>query len=139
MKLEPNSNSLPPSMGARIVSALVALGWLYIGASEILSPTGWDAIYGVPLAGADGLSFVQSVGARNTAISLITIYAAVRALRSTLAILFAGIALIAAFDFYIVSSAVGPAAGIKHAIFVVVMAAISLWVSFSNNKRSTVR
>lgn len=120
-----------PSLSARVITIIVAMAWLTIGALEVISPIGWDARFGVPLKGQDGLSFVQAIGGRNLAISIVIIFAAVTGMRATLAALFAAIAIIAAIDFYIVSSAVGVAHALKHAIFVLIMSCIAAWVAFS--------
>lgn len=120
-----------PSMSARIVTLVVAMVWLTIGVLEVVSPKGWDVTFGMPLKSADGLSFVQAVGTRNIAISLIAIFAAVSGMRGTLSAVFAAIALIAALDFYVVSTAAGVTHALKHAVFVLVMAGISVWVALS--------
>ena len=120
-----------PSLSARVIAIIIAIAWLTIGVLEVFSPTGWDARLGIPLKGQDGLSFVQAIGGRNFAISLVIIFAAVSCMRAILSALFFAIAIIAAIDFYIVSSAVGAAHAIKHAFFVLLMSCIAAWVALS--------
>jgi hypothetical protein len=127
------TNLPAPSLSARIITIVVAIAWLTIGVLEVISPKGWDATFGIPLKSEDGLSFVRAVGTRNIALSLIAIFAALTGMRGALAAVFAAIALIAALDFYVVSTAVGAAHALKHAFFVLLMAGISAWVAFSRN------
>jgi len=125
------TNLKSPSLSARIITITVALAWLSIGILEVLSPAGWDATFGIPLTSSDDLYFVQAVGARNIAISLIAIFAALTGMRGALVAVFAGIALIASLDFYVVSSAMGAMHALKHAFFVLLMSGISFWVALS--------
>ena len=125
-----------PTLSVRLITILLATGFLFLGGSEVVSPSGWDARYGVPLRSEHGLSFVQALGARNMALSLIAIFAALTGMRAALATVFAAISFIAAMDFYIVSTAVGTEHALKHALFVVIMACVSLWVAFSGRQGS---
>jgi hypothetical protein len=84
----------------------------------------------VPLRSEHGLAFVQALGARNMALSLIAIFAALAGMRAALTSVFAAISFVAAMDFYIVSTAIGTEHALKHAFFVVIMACVSLWVAF---------
>lgn len=131
MNLHALSQLPAPTMAARTVTIIIAIVWLAVGLWEVISPIGWDVKFGVPLKGHDGLSFVQAVGARNFVISLLVIFASVTGMRATLAALMASIAIMAAIDFYIVSSAVSMVHALKHALFVVIMTSISIWVAFS--------
>lgn len=120
-----------PSMLSRIVASILALGFLVVGISEFLSPTGWDLSFGVPLTGGSGLSYIQALGARNTGLSLLALFTAITGMRAALASVFLIISLIAAMDFCTVSMAVGAELALKHAMFVVLMAAISIWIMLS--------
>lgn len=123
-----------PSLSARIITVVVAIAWLFIGVSEVISPKGWDASYGVPLTGEGGLPYVRAVGARNIVISLLVVFFVFSGMRAALAAVFVGIALVAAMDFYTVSTAVGAGHAVKHAVFVLVMASIALWVVRSRGR-----
>jgi len=64
------------SRSARILTSLLAIGFPALGIREVVSPWGWDASFGVPLTGKEGLSFVRAVAARNAALSSIALFAA---------------------------------------------------------------
>lgn len=126
MKLSNITHLPPPSLVVSIVTSILATGFLIVGLSEVISPQGWDGSYGVALTSGEGFSFVRAVGARNIGLSLIALFAALTGMRAALASVFFAIALIAAMDFYIVSSAVGLEHAIKYAVFILLMAGIAL-------------
>ena len=128
------NDTRPPSMLLRVLAVLASLSFMRAGVMEIVAPAGWDATFGVPLKGADGLAFVQAVGARNIGISLIAILGAIAGNRGVVFLTFAAIAIIAACDFYIVRSAGLTTAYIKHGTFVVVLTLSAIWTAFSGRK-----
>lgn len=130
------TNMPPPSLSARITTAVLATGFLTLGIIEIVTPQSLGDGYGVHITSADGLSLLSAVGARNIALSLIALFAVIAGLRAALAAVFATIAVVAALDFYIVSTASGSGAALKHAVFVVLMTVIAFWVWFSGRRAS---
>lgn len=131
-----SANSPPPSLSARIIAGLLATGFLTLGVIEIVRPESLGDGYGVHIDGQDGLSLLSAVGARNIALSLIALFATFAGLRATLAAVSGSIAIVAALDFHIVSAASGQETAIKHAVFVVLLTAIALWVWFSERPRT---
>jgi hypothetical protein len=126
----------PPSMILRVLAVIAALIFLRAGVTEIIAPAGWDKSFGVPLQSPDGLAFVQAVGARNAAISLIAISGAIAGSRGIMFLCFAAISLIAAMDFYIVKSAGLTTEYIKHGTFVVVLALAAVWTASSGKTKA---
>lgn len=129
------NDNQPPSMLLRVLAVLASLMFMRAGIMEIISPAGWDRTFGVPLKSADGLSFIQAVGARNIGISLIAIGGAVAGNRGVMVLGFTAISIIAAFDAYIVASAGLTTEYIKHGTFVAVLALAAIWTAFSNRKK----
>lgn len=125
----------PPTLSARIIATVLATGFLALGVVEIVTPQSLGDGYGVHIVGQDGLALLSAVGARNIALSLIALFAGFAGLRAALAAVFGAIAVVAALDFYIVSTASGTEMALKHAVFVVLMLAIALWVFFSGRRK----
>lgn len=125
-----------PSMALRFIAAALGLAFLSIGLREVFSPAGWDASYGVALAGSDGLDFVRAVGARNVGLSLVALAAAALGARSVMVCAYAATCVIAILDFGIVSAASGPDRAVKHAVFIVAMGALAVWAARSRRSRA---
>lgn len=125
MPSETQQNAL--STPLRLVAGVLFTGFLGLGIAEIIAPADFIGTYGAPTTGTEGLPFINAVGARNIALSLIGIFAAARGLRSTLALTFLGLTIVSALEFYVVSMAAGPMAAIRFAVFAVLLALLALW------------
>ena len=128
-------NLSPATPLTRIVTIILAAAFLHTGLSEIISPVGFDVGFGIPVNSGDDIVYLSVVGARNTALSLLGIFAALTGMRATMSAVIAVIALMAAIDCYVVHSVVGMTnATIKHAAFAALLGALSLWTAYSGNK-----
>ncbi len=112
------------------IAVLATVGFLAIGLRALLAPAATSAAFGLPLSGGDGLAFVQAFGARNIGLSLVGMALIALDGRRGLAALFLAGALIAALDFWIVASHVGPERALKHLAYVTGLAAFGLWLQF---------
>jgi hypothetical protein len=130
-------DNLPPASSlTRIITIVFSILFLYIGVREVIAPTGMDVGFGIPLSSTDGITYLSVVGARNIALSLLWIFAVLTGSRAGMSAIYAVISLMAALDFFIVSSTVGLTdASIKHAIFVLIMASMSIWVANSKGEK----
>lgn len=124
------------SPASRIVAGILTLPYLYIGFREVISPVGIDTTFGIPLVNEEGLKYLSVVGARNIVLSLLGIYFAIAGVRSSMVALFTALALMAAMDCYLVTSAMGiTGASMKHAFFVLMMTGMAIWVAYSNRNK----
>lgn len=132
MKITRFERLLPASVPSRIVAILLSLPYFYIGIKEVISPAGLDSSFGIPLVHAEGLHYLSVVGARNMVLSLMGIFFSVIGMRVPMVVLFIALACMAAMDCFLVSSANGISGeAIKHALFVLFMAGMALWIAYS--------
>jgi hypothetical protein len=119
--------SLTP--GTKVAAGIAALLFAGIGARCLLAPAGGARFFGAPVTGADGLAFVQAMGARNIVLSLTAFGLILFDLRAGLAVLVAAAALMAALDAMIVRGAAGLAKAAKHIAYVPIFTAFALWIA----------
>jgi hypothetical protein len=119
--------ALPFNATSTWVAVAAAVIFLGLGLRALLAPIGAAAFFGVPLAGGDGLAFVQVFGARNIGLSLVALALIFLDARLGLAAVFFAAALIAGIDFSVVASHAGAPHAVKHLAYVVGLAAFGLW------------
>lgn len=135
MMIEPRSLSTRSPL--TWILAFVCVAFLALGFRTLLFPASAAAFYGVPLAGSDGLAFVQAYGARNIAISLLAITLLIMDARLAIAALLGLAAMIAAFDFWIVSSHAGFNPAIKHLAYIVALGGLAVTVVWTRRSASS--
>ena len=116
------------------VIATVVLGFLLLGLRTVLFPASAAAFYGVPATAPEALSFVQAYGARNIALSLLAATLLVLDVRSGIVALLAYAALIAVLDAWIVTSAAGLGAALKHFAYVVGLSGLALATAWTGRR-----
>lgn len=107
MPIQTSPNTNAPSMHVRVVAGLLSAGFLGLGVAEVITPGTFVGTYGAPLTAPEGLPFIAAIGARNIALSLIGLVAALRGLRSALVLLFLGLTIVSALEFTTVAMASG--------------------------------
>lgn len=124
------ARALPVNAVSTWMVALAAVVFLALGVRAVVSPAAAAAFFGLPVADADGLAFVQVFGARNIGLSLIALaLLALDARRGVAAVFFAA-AVIAALDFTIVATHASPLHGLKHLGYVVGLAGFGTWIAW---------
>lgn len=120
------------SVPSRIVAVLLTLPYFYIGVKEVISPAGLDSSFGIPLTHSDGLHYLSVVGARNIVLSLLAMFFSIFGLRVPMVALFIGLACMAAMDCFLVSAVSGISGeAVKHAVFVLSMSGMAIWIAYS--------
>jgi hypothetical protein len=104
-----------PVIGS-FLSALVALGFLALGAGAAVRPRALAAGYGVPADDGPQLAYVRAVGARDAALGLLVLSFLATRSRAPLRAVLGVSALVAASDFALVYGARGKAASPNLAI-----------------------
>ncbi len=90
-----------------ILSALVALSFLGLGAGSLAAPAKLSENYGIPVKDETGFAYIRALGARDAVLGLIIITFLIAKARGSLGATVALSALVGASDFAIVATTRG--------------------------------
>ncbi len=109
-----------------ILLLLLVLAFLLLGLRGLLAPGAAAASLGVLVADPGDLALMQAVGARNIGLALLGLALVVQDSRAAMGWLLLAGAAIAGLDFWVVASATGVSAAMKHLAYVALLGGVGL-------------